>query len=68
MLFRFVLCQISSISHVCFMIRIFRSVPEGRFKPVMFHLKIFTIKGGERARKREQGFCCMLGGYQGALP
>lgn len=34
----------------------------------MFYLKIFTIKGGERGGKREQGFCCMSGGFQGALP
>lgn len=50
------------------MIRIFRSVPEGQFKPVMFYLKFFTIKGGERGGKREIVFCSMLGGFQGALP
>lgn len=33
----------------------------------MFYLKIFNLKGGERGGKREKGFCCMLGGFQGAL-
>lgn len=65
-LLRSVLCQISRTSRVCFMIRIFQKCSRRSVEACDVLSEDFQLKGRGKGR-REKGFCCMLGGFQGAL-